>query len=759
VNSFGYGGTNAHCIVDDAYHYLKSRGLTGVHSTIEVGTLDTPISNSSSNTGSVDDSNESKSVSSIQSVESDSEAASPKLDTTHNPPRIFAWSSSEQSGSIRTSELFLNYLRDRVSLPNEPEFLARLSITLNERRSVLPWKYYTIASSVRELIEKLEAAPPKAIRSSKVPNLLYIFTGQGAQWAHMGRELYRYSAFSDSLKTAESFLTSLGCSWSLTGSCSKINYLNVCANEPIEELLKEEQRSLLSKPEYSQPICTALQVALVDLLASWNIKPALVAGHSSGEIAAAYAKGAIVRESAWEISFHRGVLSGTIPEGKGAMLAAGLGEEIKPYLERVTEGKIVVACVNSPMNVTLSGDTAGILQVQQLLEADKIFARTLKVQTAYHSPHMLAIADKYRDALLNVAKPKETDIPMFSSVTGKLIKGEDLNSEYWVQNMVSPVQFSAAVQSALSYTPGKRRTVQKSSYANFLLEVGPHAALQGPLKQILSTQDRNASGLPYLSVLNRGKGATLTALEATGSLFQHGYPTKLSLVNDSKDSNQNLGALTDIPPHPWNRSHKYWHESAMTNAFRLRQYPRNDFFGAPSEHSNVLEPSWVNHLRVSENPWIEHHKVQSSILYPAAGMLVMAVEASCQISDKTKKIAGFQIRDVTFGTAMLIPPNAGLETKLQFRPWKMGSRANTSYWNEFSISSRDDQGVWQQHSSGLISVRYESLVNETFVNEDLVEAKRHRDEFHRVANLGLKSEDPRQIYAGVSSIESALNPC
>jgi len=134
----------------------------------------------------------------------------------------------------------------------------------------------------------------------------------------------------------------------------------VCANEPIEELLKEEQRSLLSKPEYSQPICTALQVALVDLLASWNIKPALVAGHSSGEIAAAYAKGAIVRESAWEISFHRGVLSGTIPEGKGAMLAAGLGEEIKPYLERVTEGKIVVACVNSPMNVTLSGDTAGI---------------------------------------------------------------------------------------------------------------------------------------------------------------------------------------------------------------------------------------------------------------------------------------------------------------------------------------------------------------------------------------------------------------
>ncbi|GFF43418.1 lovastatin nonaketide synthase [Aspergillus udagawae] len=741
VNSFGYGGTNAHCILDDAYNYLTSRGLKGAHRTV----IDSRIEDLETLSDLLSTSSQDSTWSKVDGNESDrtSYSTTPlEIAKIAPAPKLFYWSSHEQNGVERTSKALLTYLLDKTRGELPEDFLDSLVYTLSECRSRLSWKTYAVATTVEELVSILEQGVPKPLRASQVPSLGFIFTGQGAQWYAMGRELLCYATFRQSLEAATAYLESEGCTWNL-----------------FLEFVRDKDTSCINKAAISQATCTALQVALVDLLAEWNIRPTAVIGHSSGEIAAAYAKGAISREDAWKIAYHRGRLSNTITRD-GGMMAVGLGQDaIQPYLDKVTDGEVVVACINSPSNVTLSGDSAAITQVQEMLEGSKVFARRLNVKTAYHSPHIKAIADEYRRALQNIRalKAGDTGAVMFSSVTGKPINADELGPDYWVDNMISPVNFLQAVSTAVSYSTRKRRTARKEAFINVLLEVGPHAALQGPIKQILQ-HEKTKTPIPYVSVLSRGNDATRTALEALGKLNQHGYPADLTMANTPGKRATLPVPLTDLPPFAWNHMQRYWYESPISAAYRQRKLPRHDLLGALSEHCSDLEPSWRNYLRVAEMPWIEHHKVQSSILYPLSGMMVMAIEGIRQISDKSKEIEGFQLRDVAVGTAMVVPADEPIETKLQFRPWRMGSRLPDAYWKEFTISCRTRQGVWSQHCSGLISVKYKKAANTTFTDEELEAKNRHRAEYHRLANAGFKPDDPRQVYAAMAELGLQWGP-
>jgi len=188
----------------------------------------------------------------------------------------------------------------------------------------------------------------------------------------------------------------------------------------------------------SQPLCTALQIALYRLLKSWKIKPVAVTGHSSGEIAAAYATGALSFEDALTISYFRGYFANTLkidaPELDGAMLAVGLSEQetishiaaVPLYL-----GKIMVACLNSDSSVTVSGDKVAIANLQERLESTNISVRRLRVDIAYHSYHMERIADLYLASLREVRpRNSDSDIVFWSSVVGDQILGENLDATY-----------------------------------------------------------------------------------------------------------------------------------------------------------------------------------------------------------------------------------------------------------------------------------------------------------------------------------------
>jgi acyl transferase domain-containing protein len=149
----------------------------------------------------------------------------------------------------------------------------------------------------------------------------------------------------------------------------------------LDELTKDPKSSNINRALYSQPLCSAVQIALVDLLASFGVKPSSVTGHSSGEIAAAYAIGALSQEDAMRVAYFRGVSSTNLASKdmvKGSMMAVGLSKEDSlPFLAALTKGKAVVACSNSPSSVTISGDEAAIDELHLILEEEKMFSRKL----------------------------------------------------------------------------------------------------------------------------------------------------------------------------------------------------------------------------------------------------------------------------------------------------------------------------------------------------------------------------------------------
>ncbi|KAE8150832.1 putative polyketide synthase [Aspergillus avenaceus] len=745
INSFGYGGTNAHCVLDDAYHYMKHRALEGSHHTVALpgnvdgkeGTASYQLS-AKANTGFIGNKNE---LSITGSERGDEE---PTLLSLSPHPKLLIWTSHEQTGIDRTATELRSYLSHHKN--PDSSLLTNLCHTFITGRSQLPWKAYTIASTVEELSSSLMGDHrPRPVRSAQHPTLCFVFTGQGAQWFAMGRELRVYNTFRLSMEEASKYMKELGSEWDL-----------------VDELSAPKEWSRVNESAISQPACTALQVALVDLLREWNVTPSVVVGHSSGEIAAAYAKGAISRCQAWKIAYHRGRLSSNLSQ-EGAMLAVGLGEnEVLPFISQVPQssGDIVVACINSPSSVTLSGDGAAISSIETILQEKNIFNRRLAVKTAYHSPHMEALESDYLQALADIHPQtvcRHPEITMVSSVTGDIVDDATLaGAQYWIANLVSTVRFNRAIQKAFGMNFGKGRTSRKTQYVNLLVEVGPHAALQAPLKQILNVSRESLKhDMLSTSTLVRNVDAVRSCLDAVGKLAQRNYPVDISrLNNDGSTSGRKPCFLTDLPPFSWNHSTRYWYESALSAAFRRRKLPRFDLLGALSEHSSDAEPCWKNYLRMSEVPWIEHHKVQGTILYPLSGMLVMAIEAARQVADQTKEIEGFQIRDVAVGKAMVLATDMATETRIQFRSRRAGTRLPDSSWNEFTVSSRSRAGVWTHHCTGLITVRYVTEHNHTFHDEESSLSAHYHDGYNKLHNAGLQPNEPRQFYA--SSAELGL---
>lgn len=391
------------------------------------------------------------------------------------------------------------------------------------------------------------------------------------------------------------------------------------ANCDLDELVKDKDGSLIHTPALSHPASTAIQVALVELLASWNIHPSRVVGHSSGEIAASYCAGKISREAAWKASYYRGYVCSKPKSVKGSMIAVGLDQEkLRPYLGKVhakQEGELVIACYNSPNNNTVSGDEAMIDALKELLDAEDIFARKLKVQDAYHSAHMRRVAGEYLQSMgtlpaVNLSNSSH-GVQMFSTVTGKRMEDSSLGASYWVDNMVSPVRFTDGLRSMLlqpNENDPKTRQSDKVSIDE-IIEVGPHSALESAIKETVNSA---ASGSPvsYTSLLSRNCTNTQTILNAVGSLSSKTIPVDVYEVNHNYQGQERTPQLlVNLPQYSFNHEERGYHESRLSKNLRFREFPRHQLFGAPVQDWNRQHRKWRHFLRCSENPWLKDHVV------------------------------------------------------------------------------------------------------------------------------------------------------
>lgn len=480
-------------------------------------------------------------------------------------------------------------------------------------------------------------------------------------------------------------------------------------------------------------------------------------------LGAAYAAGAISHGDAIKIAYFRGVYSADVPQRlqnrPGAMMAAGLSEsEARQYLKQVPEGSATVACINSPLSVTFSGDEASIMHLETLLNQDKKFARKLRVQTAYHSQHMQIIAEDYLRSMstINTLPSTGTPVLMFSSVTGKVVDPTELNASYWVQNMVNPVRFSDAFQSILSHSLNARGRRKVPVNWSAMVEIGPHEALKGPLNQVLTHVDsRLPSSIMYTSLLLRGQDADTTAMEAAGRLWSSGHYVDLSKVNRQDEAIMSLKTLADLPSYPWNHQKGFWHEPPMTTAKRFRKEPRTDLLGVPLDLQNTLEPRWRNFLRIPENPWMEHHEITGTILYPGAGILIMVIEAARQMADPGLTLKGIELQDVTFDRGLVIPAaDQAVETSLSVRPHK-----TIRFRYHFTVFSLPPGGSWTEHSSGMFSIVYTSGSEEMEnTSEAANEWRSQTATYEQIKKLSTKKINTTQFYKDLQAIGMGYGP-
>ena len=548
------------------------------------------------------------------------------------------------------------------------------------------------------------------------------------------------SEFCRSLTKSDEDLRKLGAQWSLR-----------------EELSKDKATSRINESQLAQPGTTALQIALVDLLQSFGVRPNTVIGHSSGEIAAAYAVGALTRYNALKVAYHRGFaseLAARAVTSKGAMLAVGLGEEeASSYLSKIQEGTVCIACINSPSSVTLSGDVTGIEELQRRLDALLIFNRRLLVDTAYHSHHMQAIADTYKSSLKDMAwKEPNSDITFQSTVTGSP-KITDFGPSYWCDNLVSTVRFSGALENICRHSPSSC-----SSTLNAFLEIGPHSALSGPVRQTIAGLKAKDFNFLYTPTLVRSKDAIRSLLELSGSLFNHGYRIDLSRVNRlARVPTDELKVIRNLPPYPWNHATKFWHESRSSKEHRLRTHPWHDLLGVRSPGSNIYEPVWRNVVGLDSLPWLKDHVVDNLVVWPGAAYLCSAIEALRQISadrGSTTSIHRFAMKDIVFSKALVIPESPSkVEIQLILRPSQGANDGSHTRWEHFEIYCSTSEGSWHSHCRGLIKAEYSLSLDEVELNrEEELMITDQKNELNRMRRQCTRNVDVANMYRELRKI-------
>ncbi|KAM7200788.1 hypothetical protein V8F33_003719 [Rhypophila sp. PSN 637] len=537
-----------------------------------------------------------------------------------------------------------------------------LAYTLGARRQHRQLRAFAVTDG------KSPLQPGSIVRTgTDQKGLLFIFTGQGAQWPGMGKELIRdYSEFRQDIQQMDRWFakSSHPPTWKM------------------EDILINAQD--IHKAEYAQPLCTAIQIGLVNLLRKWGIKPDGVVGHSSGEIAAAYAAGALNMKDAILVAFYRGCASSQ-QRRPGAMAAVGLGRhEVTDLLTKGT----YIACENSRSSVTISGDLESVERtLDRVREARPgALARKLKVDRAYHSDHMKTVGPIYEEMISSITtSPDPLALPFFSSVTGQpTYDASTLGPAYWRLNMECPVLFLQAVESALGDT-------SLAKPFGLALELGPHAALSGPFRQICKDMSKS---IVYNSCLSRGTDGTATILTAAGQLYCQGVTPEFAAMN------QGGKTLANLPPYPWTHDTVYWSENRISREFRTREYPEHELLGARVIGGNDLEPSWRKMLRLRDVPWLADHIVADDVVFPAAGYIAIAGEAIRQLTSTPDGpgSGGFTVRSLSIGSAMPLQPGKTTELITRLQPHRL-TDTQDSTWYDFSILSYDGN-KWTRNCSG-----------------------------------------------------------
>ncbi len=598
VNAFGFGGTNAHAVLSQVSH---QPAVAHDETTDEERSYLCPIS----------------------------AKTEPAL-------RAFA---AELSAQLK-------------SATNAPH-LSDVAHALSSRRDLHDARAALVADSIGEVVEKLDrlssgepvTEPLSAGRLPRRPRLVFVYTGMGPQWPGMGRELMRREpVFARAIERLdEQFRLNTGFS-------------------PLACWLTDGPTNRMSETLVAQTTNVMLQVALTDLWRSWGVRPDSVVGHSVGEIAAAYACGALSMADTVRVVYHRSHALAQVA-GQGGMLAvAASADEVAEWLVGF-EG-VSIAAINASEQTTLAGSTAPLAVFAAWLEQRGVEFTPLRVEIPYHSGVLDPLRDGVLAALAEI-RPHRTDISFYSTVSGALLEAPQLDAAYWWQNLRRPVQFALAAESLID------------SDHRLFVQVGPHPVLSSALRSAAAAVNTD---ITVTCSLQRDAAEQRTMLLAASVLHAAGIELEWPRLTPY------TGRAVRLPRYPWQRQ-SLWSESPISLAERCGPLGRpflGPRLGAP-------RPTWEVDLDVEDCAFLSDHRVGGAPVFPAAGYVEAFLSAAEEIQGKSTPLC---LREICFDR--LLPLD-----QVNSRSLRLEYDANTL---ELTASAPTDANrlAWSRHATACI---------------------------------------------------------
>jgi acyl transferase domain-containing protein/thioesterase domain-containing protein len=665
VSSFGFSGTNAHVILEEAPLAVAKAATPAV---TEAVTATLPM------------------------------AERPSLPVVERPVHLLALSAQTETALDEMIEKYSAYLAS-----HEVSSVGDLCFSAATGRSHFEHRLAILGENPAQILEKLQGLQrgqqlPGVMRMQggiSAPKIAFMFTGGGSQYVGMGRELY---------ETQPTFRKTLD-------RCAKI--LDLLLAKPLLSVLWGEDSALLDRMDVMQPAVFALEYSLFALWKSWGVEPLVVLGHSLGEYVAATVAGVFSLEDGLKLISKRALLMHQVP-GDGAMASVAASE--RRVLQVIAEGnygdRVSIGAINGPESTMISGNRTALKEILSQFEVNGVKVKFLQISNASHSLLMDPILDEF-ERVAGEIRYSPPQMHLISNVTGKKAEGDEVcHARYWRRHLRESVRFADGVQAA--YDLGCR----------YFVELGPSPGLLGMGQECIvdkrennlatesaATFDDSLDQARWLPSLRKDRGNWQQILESVGELYVQGVD--LDWVGFEQDYNR---TKIPLPTYPFQKK-RYWFDESKKATSVLRELKNSSghpLLGQRIESSFAPEKIIYETNLSSDNPaYLKDHAIYNQVIVPATAYFDLILAAGEEIFGRGQ----CEIRGVSLEQALVLQSGKAPKLQLVLTPDTPAPESGDNSYALQILSKITGDSKWHLHLIGTLGRR--KKLGTTLSTEDL----------------------------------------